>query len=223
MSESKKFPSLLGRDPLIILGLAVLFAGIILLIYGFIPHDQPKYLLIATGSVPINDTSGSIIVNPQNYFQAHYSGSGILDRVDCYPSTVGWSCDGYQQVGTGVIYSLSSRYYGLIMVALGVGAIFAGNKLAPFKPRPSYTRPIKVTIDENICVSNSVCVNLVPNVFQLKKQDTPTIFAPVAYVANPQGADNDTIIQAAEMCPTGAIIIEDAETGERIHPKLPKS
>jgi len=44
----------------------------------------------------------------------------------------------------------------------------------------------------------------------------------MAYVLDPYGADNDTIIQAAEMCPTGAVIIEDAETGERIHPPPPK-
>jgi len=220
---SKKSFSFVSRDPLILLGLAVLFAGVVLAIYGFVPHDQPKYILLATGSVPINDTSGNIIANPENYFQAHYAGGGTMNLVNCYPSPTGWSCDGYQQVGTAVAYSLSSRYYGLIMVLLGFGSIYAGNKISPFKPKESYTRPIKVRIDEKICVSNSVCVNLAPKVFQLKKQDAPTIFAPVAYVVDPSGADNDTIIQAAQMCPTGAIIIEDAETGERIHPRLPKS
>lgn len=223
MTEKKKSFSFVSRDPLVLLGLAILFAGMVLLIYGFMPHDQPNYVLLATGSVPINDTSGNLITNPQAYFQAHYTGSGTMDTVDCYPSPIGWTCDGYQQIGTLIAYSVSSRYYGLTMILLGFGSIYAGNKLSPFRPKESYTRPIRVRIDENICVSNSVCVNLVPKVFQLKKQDTPTIFAPVAYVVDPAGADNDSIIQAAQMCPTGAIIVEDAETGERIHPRLPKS
>jgi ferredoxin len=223
MSANKKSFSFVSRDPLVLLGLAVLVAGILLAIYGFVPHNQPSYVLLESGSVPINDTSGNLITNPANYFQAHYNGSGTMNLVDCYPSTVGYSCAGYQQVGTVVAYSISSRYYGLIMIVLGFGSIYMGNKLSPFKPRPSYTRPIKVRIDENICVSNSVCVNLAPKVFQLKKQDTPSILAPVACVVDPTGADNDTIIQAAQMCPTGAIIVEDAETGERIHPRLPKT
>ena len=223
MPENKRPFSFVGRDPLVLLGLAVLLAGILLAIYGFVPHQQPVYSLLASGSVPINDTSGNLITNPENYFQAHYAGSGTMNLVDCYPSSLGWNCAGYQQIGSAVAYSLSSRYYGLIMVLLGLGAIYAGNKFSPVKTKPSYTRPITIRIDENICVSNSVCVSLAPKVFQLKKQDAPTIFAPVACVVYPYGADNDTIIQAAQMCPTGAIIIEDAETGERIHPPLQKN
>lgn len=223
MSEKKRSFSFVKRDPLVLLGLAVLAAGILLAIYGFVPHQQPSYTLLASGSVPINDTSGNLITNPENYFQAHYTGSGSMDLVDCYPSSIGWSCAGYQQIGSIVAYSLSSRYYGFAMVLLGFGAIYSGNKLSPIKPKPSYTRPITIRIDEGICVSNSVCVSLVPKVFQLKKQEAPTIFAPVACVIDPSGADNDAIIQAAQMCPTGAIIIEDAETGERIHPPLPKN
>lgn len=220
MSNQKKGFTIFSRDPLIMLGLTVLVAGILLAIYGIVPHSQPNYLLLQSGSVPINGTSGTLITNPEGYFQSHYNGSGTMDMVQCYPSTVGWSCAGYQQIGSIVAYSVAARNYGLIMIVLGFASIYAGNKLSPIKPKASYLRPIKVKVDENICVSNSVCVSLLPKVFQLKKQDVPTIFAPVAFVVDPTAADNDAIIQAAQMCPTGAIIVEDAETGERIHPPL---
>ena len=214
--------SFLKIDPLVLLGLGVLIAGVLLALYGIVPQIQPNYHLIATGSVPINDTSGNLITNPDNYFQAHSSSDGSMNIVKCYPGAVGWNCAGYQQVGTFVTYSFSSRYYGAIMVVSGFVGLYLGNRLSPFRPKESYSRPVTIRVDENVCVSNSVCVSLAPTVFQLRKQEAPTIFAPVAVVVDPNGADNDTIIQAAEMCPTGAIIVEDAETGERIHPPFQK-
>jgi ferredoxin len=224
VTESRKTSRNLSlRDPLVLLGFGVLLAGILLLVYGFIPLHQPSYKLLAFGSVPINDTSGNIITNPENYFQAQQSNGASMDLVQCYPGSIGWNCFGYQQTGTIVTYDFSSRYYGGIMAIAGFLGVFAGIKISPFKQKPSYTRPLTVRVDEGICVSNSVCVSLVPTVFQLKKQDTLTIFAPVAMVVDPLGADNDSIIQAAQMCPTGAIIIEDEETGERIHPPFPKN
>lgn len=211
------------KDPLVILSAIVLVAGLLLFVYGFFPIHQPSYQLIATGTVPINDTSGNIIVNPESYFQAHEIGGASMNRVDCYPGAVGWNCAGYQQIGSLTTYSLSSRDYGGVMSIAGLLGIFAGTRISPFKSRPSYSRSISIRVDEGICVSNSVCVSLAPTVFQLKKQEGPSIFAPVAMIVDPYGADNDTIIQAAQMCPTGAIVIEDAETGERIHPPFPKS
>jgi ferredoxin len=224
VTESRKTsPTGLLRDPLVLLGFGVLVAGVLLFVYGFIPLHQPSYSLLASGSVPINDTSGTIIGNPDSYFQAHQPNGASMDLVQCYPASIGWNCFGYQQIGTIVTYNFSSRYYGGIMAIAGLLGVLAGIKISPFKQKPSYTRPLTVRVDEGICVSNSVCVSLVPTVFQLKKQDSLTIFAPVAMVVDPVGADNDSIIQAAQMCPTGAIIIEDAETGERIHPPLPKN
>ncbi len=211
------------RDPLVILGLGVLVVGTLLLLYSFVPLHVPNYQLLATGPVPINDSSGNIISNPENYFEAHQQNGASMNQVDCYPGSVGWNCAGYQQIGTIVKYSISSRYYGGIMMISGFLGVFAGTKISPFKQKMSYTRPLTIRVDEDICVSNSVCVSLAPSVFQLKKQSAPTIFAPVAMVVDPLGADNDIVIQAAQMCPTGAIIIEDAETGERIHPPLPKT
>jgi ferredoxin len=200
-----------------------LLIGILLTAYGLVPLQQAKYQQISSGPVPINDSSGNFILNATQYYQEHYNGTGSLDQVDCSPSTNGWICYGFQFLGTFTAYNTSAREYGFGLMVVGVLGIYGGNRLAPVKPRPKHLRPITIRIDEDICVANGVCVGLAPTVFQLKKQETPTIFAPLAYVVDPYGADNDTIIQAAEMCPTGAIIIEDAETGDRIHPPLPEN
>lgn len=200
----------------------ILVVGILLTVYGLIPFQTGSYQQISSGPVPINDSQGNFITNPESYYQQHYNGTGSLDRVECSPSTNGYICYGFQFTGMTTTYENSAREYGFGLMVVGILGIYGGNRLAPLKPKPKHERPITIRIDEDICVANGVCVGLAPTVFQLKKQETPTIFAPLAYVVDPYGADNDSIIQAAEMCPTGAIIIEDAETGERIHPPLPE-
>ena len=211
------------KDPLVMLGLIILIIGVALTIYGLVPLQSPNYLQVGSGPVPLTDSLGNFVVNPVTYFEAHYNGTGSLDNVQCSPSVNGWYCYGFQFMGVVTVYNQSAREYGFGLMVVGVLGIYGGNKLAPAKPRPKHLRPITIRIDEDICVANGVCVGLAPTVFQLKKQEAPTIFAPLAYIIDPYGADNDTIIQAAEMCPTGAIIIEDAESGERIHPSLPKN
>jgi len=213
----------ISKDPLVILGLLILLSGIALTVYGLIPMQTPNYQQISSGPVPITDSLGNFIIDPSTYYQEHYNGTGSLDRVLCSPSVNGWICYGFQFVGTTTTFNTSAREYGFGLMVVGVLGIYGGNRLEPPKPRPKHERPITIRIDEDICVANGVCVGLAPAVFQLKKQETPSIFAPLAYVVDPYGADNDSIIQAAEMCPTGAIIIEDAETGERIHPPLPEN
>ncbi len=206
-----------------ILGLLILLAGIALTIYGLIPMQQAKYQQIASGPVPLTDQLGHFILYPESYYTAHYNGTGSLDQVSCSPSVNGYYCYGFQFVRMQTVFNISAREYGFGIMVVGVLGIYGGNRLAPAKPKPSHLRPITIRIDEDICVANGVCVGLAPGVFQLKKQETPTIFAPLVYIVDPHGADNDAIIQAAEMCPTGAIIIEDEETGERIHPPFPKN
>jgi ferredoxin len=210
------------KDPLVILGLLILLAGIAMTVYGLIPMQTAQYQQISSGAVPITDSSGNFVTDPGQYYTQHYNGTGSLDQVQCSPSVNGYICYGFQFEGTRTTYNLSAREYGFGMMVVGVLGIYGGNRLAPLRPKPRHERPITIRIDEDICVANGVCIGLAPTVFQFKKQDAPTIFAPMAYVLDPYGADNDTIIQAAEMCPTGAVIIEDAETGERIHPPPPK-
>jgi ferredoxin len=219
------FPTkkVLRKDPLVLVGLAILIAGVVLTAYGYIPQNQANYVQSSTGAVPLTDPEGNFIVSPDVYYQSHYTGTAVIDKVECSPSINGYICYGFQFVGYRIVYSISSREYGLIMMVLGVIGIYAGNRLAPPKAKEPHLRPITIRVDEDVCVANGICIRIAPNVFQLKKQEAPTIFAPMVYVVDPYGADNDTIIEAAIMCPTAALVIEDAETGERIHPPYPEN
>ncbi len=223
MSSSNAKRSIFG-DPLSLIALGILVFGVVLLLYGLVPFQQPKYVAVsgAVGIVPVIDpATGNYIFSPEDYFKTHYNGT--LDSVQCTAAGSFYRCFGYQFAGMTVAYSLSSRYYGLAMVSLGLVGVYAARRFAPTEEKPPHLRPIRIRVDEDICVANGVCVAIAPTVFQLKRQEAPTLFAPLAYVVDPLGADNDTIIVAAQMCPTGAIIIEDEETGERIHPPLPKT
>jgi ferredoxin len=208
------------KDPLALLGVAVIAIGILLLIYGAIPLQRVNYKVVSQGSVPVEDPSNndSFIADPESYYAAH---SPIpLDKVECTPDRI---CYGLQFNGTTTYHSMPSIYYGSASAGLGLVALIVARRVEPVEDTTVHLRPIRIRVDEDICVANGVCIAIAPNVFQFRSQETPTIFAPMAYVLDPTGADNDTIIEAARMCPTGAIIIEDAETGERIHPPLPKS
>ncbi|HZW55509.1 MAG TPA: ferredoxin [Nitrososphaerales archaeon] len=222
--EKKHRKKLSIREPLVLLGVLVLVVGAVLIVYGLIPQQQPQYKLLPPPmQVPINDNQGNFVVDPETYFRAHFTGSGSVDNVQCAPNSAGWMCYGYEITGTRTVYSMSSQIYGSAMGALGLFSIYADRRFGPLRPKKPLGKSLRIRVDEDICVANGVCIALAPTVFQFKKQKSPTIFAPVAYVVDPLGANNATILQAAEMCPTGAIIIEDEETGERIHPPPPKS
>jgi ferredoxin len=59
------------------------------------------------------------------------------------------------------------------------------------------------------------CETLAPKVFVLEKNKGTN---PKAIVVSETGADFDTILTAAETCPTKAIKIRDRRTGEQIYP-----
>jgi len=220
--EKEKRTLIATKEPLFLVGIAIAIVGVILLTYGFIPVQQSQYKPLTSMAVPINDSQGNFILNQSQYYQAHYNGSGIVDKVECAPQPGSYLCFGYQFTGSTTVFSDDSRIYGLAIVALGIFSVFAAARFGPLAPKESLGRKFRIRVDEDICVANGVCIQLAPTVFKFKEQPAPTIFAPMAYVFDPEGADNATILQAAQMCPTGAIIIEDEETGERIHPPLPK-
>ena len=219
MEQQKK---VLKTDPLFLIGIAFLIGGGALLTYGFIPQQQSVYTFVASMQVPISDSQGNFVLSPETYFRQNYNGQGSLDQVVCTQNPAGYICYGYQFTGVKFVSSDNAKLYGLGMIAVGAFSTVASKRLGPLRPRVSLARPIRVRVDEDICVANGVCIALAPTVFQFKKQDNPTIFAPMAYVVDPNGADYNTILNAAEMCPTGAVIIEDEVTGERIHPPPPK-
>jgi ferredoxin len=68
-------------------------------------------------------------------------------------------------------------------------------------------RELTVTVDKTLCVNNHWCNKNVPGVF---REDA----GGQAEVADPAGASEASIIDAAENCPVGAIDVFDAATGE---------
>jgi ferredoxin len=206
------------------LGIVILALGLVMLIYGLVPFQQAIYTQVYSHPEPIYDPQGNFVSpsEAQSLFLGNYTGRSPIDMVICDPSANGYDCYGFKYSGMGIFYNSSLQYYGAILAALGAVAAYVGNRFEPLKPREKLLHPITIRIDEDICIANTVCVELAPKVFQLKKQERATIFAPLAYVVDPNGATNDEILIAAQMCPTGAIIIEDAITGERVHPPLPE-
>lgn len=68
----------------------------------------------------------------------------------------------------------------------------------------------KIFIDRDLCIGAASCVAVAPEVFELDKENK-------AVVRNPKGADDETILLAAQSCPTKAIILYDEE-GNQIYP-----
>lgn len=72
-------------------------------------------------------------------------------------------------------------------------------------------RQLRVSVDQTKCVGSTICIQIAPKVFALNDDRQSTVL----------NADGDTparIKEAAEGCPLSAIVIEDAETGERLLP-----
>jgi len=63
---------------------------------------------------------------------------------------------------------------------------------------------VKVTIDHALCIGDGVCADICPQVFELRDDG-------LAYVINenPDPSLFDKVREAADACPTDAIIIEE--------------
>ena len=72
-------------------------------------------------------------------------------------------------------------------------------------------RKVRITVDHNVCVGNTLCVTIAPKVFVLNEQRQ-------SEAVNLAGDTVEKILEAAENCPVSAIIVEDAETGDRLFP-----
>ncbi|MEK7173897.1 MAG: ferredoxin [Patescibacteria group bacterium] len=68
----------------------------------------------------------------------------------------------------------------------------------------------KLFIDRDLCIGAASCMAVAPDVFELDAEHK-------AIVKNPKGADDETILLAAQSCPTRAIIVYD-EQGNQIYP-----
>jgi molecular chaperone DnaJ len=72
-----------------------------------------------------------------------------------------------------------------------------------------------IIVEPTLCMAFGSCEILAPNVFVVEKDK---IINPKARVESETGADFETIVAAAQTCPTKAIIIIDRYTGEQIYP-----
>jgi ferredoxin len=68
-------------------------------------------------------------------------------------------------------------------------------------------RKLRITVDHGLCVGNAQCVGLAPDVFRHNENRQ-------SEVIDPAGAPEELILKAAGYCPTGAIEVADADTGE---------
>jgi ferredoxin len=70
----------------------------------------------------------------------------------------------------------------------------------------------KIVVDRDACIGAAPCVTVAPGVFQLDDENK-------AYIVDPNGADAETILLAAQACPVQAIFLYD-ENGNQIYPEI---
>lgn len=75
---------------------------------------------------------------------------------------------------------------------------------------PKPLKIAKIVVDQDICIGAAPCVTVAPGVFQLNDDNK-------AYVVDPKGADDATILLGAQSCPVQAIFLYD-EDGNQIYP-----
>lgn len=68
----------------------------------------------------------------------------------------------------------------------------------------------RIVVDREKCQGIGACVGAAPDVFEVDSEGK-------AIVINAEGADNDTIVLAAEACPLEAITVFD-DKGEQLYP-----
>lgn len=72
-----------------------------------------------------------------------------------------------------------------------------------------------VDVDKSLCIGCCSCEMIAPDVFLINRNSRSN---PKSSVINPKGAGINKIMNAAETCPTKAIIVENADTKERLFP-----
>lgn len=68
-----------------------------------------------------------------------------------------------------------------------------------------------IIVDENMCIGAAPCVAIAGGVFQLNDEGK-------AIVIDPKGADETTIVLAAEACPVRAIFLYKEEDQSQLYP-----
>ncbi len=65
-----------------------------------------------------------------------------------------------------------------------------------------------IAVDRAKCTGEGACAVIAPYVFEMNEDG-------VAEVIDCDGADTETILEAAQTCPTGAITVVEASVGRR--------
>ena len=70
---------------------------------------------------------------------------------------------------------------------------------------------LEIEVDRELCFGFGDCVDSAPGVFELDDENK-------SIVVDPDAADRDDLVMAAQDCPVDAIILTDPETGEQVYP-----
>ena len=80
---------------------------------------------------------------------------------------------------------------------------------------PTEISRFKIIVEPSLCMAFGSCEILAPHVFHV---ETNKIINPKAVVVSETGDNFESILDAAQTCPTKAIIIIDRDTGKQIFP-----
>ncbi len=69
----------------------------------------------------------------------------------------------------------------------------------------------KIVVDRMKCIGANACVAVAPGVFQLDYEN-------LAYIVDPEAADEETLLMSAQSCPVLAILLYD-ENNKIIFPE----
>ena len=84
------------------------------------------------------------------------------------------------------------------------------------KHQDTHYHNLSVNVDKSLCIGCCSCETIAPKVFSVDKL---THFNPKSSVYNLHGANEEKIMDAAQTCPTKAILVDDKDTERRLYPR----
>jgi ferredoxin len=69
----------------------------------------------------------------------------------------------------------------------------------------------KIVVDRDLCIGAASCIAVAPSTFELDGENK-------AVTVDANGIDDDTLLMAAQSCPTKAILLFDKD-GKQVFPK----
>ena len=78
-----------------------------------------------------------------------------------------------------------------------------------------FKQVFEIKIDESLCIGCCSCETIAPDIFMVNKISKMN---PKSSVIDQSCRDEDKVMNAAETCPTKAILVDDVETKSRIYP-----